>query len=66
MRQEELRLAKFVPPNKVFIPRETLRRLYVDENLSMASIAKKLSTSRITIARLIKEEKLSRRIDFKC
>jgi|LGVE01.1.fsa_nt_gb DNA-binding transcriptional regulator LsrR (DeoR family) len=52
-----------VPPHKVFIDRETLRKLYVDENLSTLEIAKKLSISRVTLLRLLKQERLSRRID---
>jgi len=43
------------PPNKVHIDREVLRKLYVDDNLSTEDMAKRLSISRVTLLRLLRE-----------
>lgn len=51
------------PPNKIYIEREVLRKLYVDDNLSTEQISKELLISRVTLNRLLKEMKLSRRIE---
>jgi len=54
------------PSNKVHIDRETLRKLYVDDELTTTQIAKELSISRVTLLRLMKQHRISKRIDELC
>ena len=51
---------------KTKIKREILRQLYVDENMSTVEMAKKLNTTRPTLLRLLREERLSRKINGLC
>jgi len=54
------------PPTKVYIDREILRKLYVDDNLTTTEIANKLSISRVILTRELKRHRLSRRIKGLC
>jgi len=56
-------MQKRAPPNKIIIPRETLRAFYVDEGLSTVEISERLGISRMAFTRILKLHRLSRRIE---
>jgi DNA-binding Lrp family transcriptional regulator len=54
---------KRAPPHKHHVDRELLRKLYVDQGLSTTEISEILGISRMALNRIMKENRLSRRIE---